>query len=91
MRMSKLLLGLFLCIATYLCQSTRPLLADSTGVLQSFRISLITPSAANKSATENPSAPRTKVSACLPGGSSCTKAGDCCSGDCEAKHNKCGR
>ena len=50
MRMSKLLLGLFLCIATYLCQSTRPLLADSTGVLQSFRISLITPSAkANES------------------------------------------
>jgi hypothetical protein len=35
--------------------------------------------------------PLTQLAACLPQGSSCSKGGDCCSGNCDPKHNKCAR
>jgi len=44
---------------------------------------------ANMSRIRN--APLTQVAACLPQGSSCSKGGDCCSGNCNPGHNKCGR
>jgi hypothetical protein len=36
-------------------------------------------------------APLMQLAACLPQGSSCSKGGDCCSGNCDPKHNKCAR
>lgn len=34
---------------------------------------------------------KTRVAACLPEGSPCSKAGDCCSQNCGHVHSKCTR
>jgi hypothetical protein len=58
-----------------------PLLAEGTSVQQTFK----------SSTAWVKTIPLTKVAACLPDGSSCSKGGDCCDGICDSKHNKCGR
>ena len=35
--------------------------------------------------------PTTQIAACMPRGSSCSSNKDCCEGNCDPKHNKCGR
>jgi hypothetical protein len=37
------------------------------------------------------STPLIQVAACMPRGSSCSSNKDCCEGNCDPKHNKCGR
>jgi hypothetical protein len=46
---------------------------------------------ATPAAFAQPISGKTKVAACLPDGSSCSKDGDCCSANCGHIHGKCGR
>jgi hypothetical protein len=90
MKKSRLVLGFSLAIAFGLCavaflgQSTGPLLADGAVAPQSFQGGNVTIAAKNAT-------PLTRVAACLPEGSSCSKGSDCCSGSCLPQHSKCGR
>jgi hypothetical protein len=92
MKVTKLLPRLSLSITfalsvfAFLSQSTGSLLADGAVAPQSLRTGSV--SATSPKITI---APLTKVAACLPQGSSCAKAGDCCSGNCDPQHGKCQR
>jgi hypothetical protein len=72
-----------LCVFALLGEGTGPLLADGTVVPQLFQNSVVT--------SKVRIAPLTKVAACMPQDSSCTKGSDCCSGFCDPRHNKCGK
>ena len=69
----------------------------ATGLLAVSSISVLAedtvapPSPAIGSKLYSAKTPTIQVAACLPQGSSCSKGGDCCSGNCDPKHNKCGR
>jgi len=59
----------------------------------SFSLANDTVTAASSAASVSKkfSAPTTQIAACMPRGSSCSSNKDCCEGNYDPKHNKCGR
>jgi hypothetical protein len=60
-------------------------------VIGVIAIALLIAATPGSAAFAQPGSGKTKVAACLPDGSSCTKDGDCCSSNCGHVHGRCGR